>query len=152
MTGFLFQSFNHVLFIFTHMKLIVLLFYICSFLFLESCSHTCPPPADDPLVAASLFLDNCLKGEFETASCYMLQDTANKRLLIDEEKIYKSKSTKEQNEYATASIHIDNDEVLDEKTHIIFYKNSYDKIARKIKLLQQNNGWLADFSYTYNGD
>ncbi len=134
------------------MKLIELFLGICSFTLLESCNNACPPPADDPLVAASIFLDNCLKGEFEKASCYMLQDSANKRLLFDVEKNYKTKSSKEQKEYATASIQIENDEVIDEKTHIIYYQNSYDKIARKIKLLHQNNGWLADFSYTFNGN
>lgn len=134
------------------MKLIGLFICICAFSWVESCSNSCPPPADDPLVAASLFLDHCLKGEFENASCYMLQDSTNKRLLLDVEKKYKTKSSIEQKEYATASIQIENDEVLDEKTHIIYYKNSYDKIARKIKLLQQDDGWLADFSYTFNGN
>lgn len=83
----------------------------------------------------------------------MMSDTTNLRLLRQIENDYKQKSDSERRQYAQASIQIENEEAVDEKTHIIYYRNSYDKTARKIKVLQTNdNEWLVDFSYTFNGN
>lgn len=82
----------------------------------------------------------------------MLQDSANLRLLEDVKKDYEAKNATQKKEYATASIQIENDEVIESGIHIIYYRNSYDKTARKIKVVLQNNKWIADFSYTFNGN
>ena len=47
---------------------------------------------------------------------------------------------------------INEDAALNDTMHIINYSNSYDKIARKVKVIQRNGNWLVDFKYTFNGN
>lgn len=82
----------------------------------------------------------------------MQQDSTNIRLLNDVKKDYDTKSSLQKKEYSTASIQIENDEVIADGIHIIYYRNSYDKTARKIRVLLQDDKWITDFSYTFNGN
>ena len=98
------------------------------------------------------FIDGCLKGDFKKAAFYMVDDSINNSDLLKIKRDYNEKSEAQKHEYATASIIIDGDETINDTTHIINYKNSYDKIARKVKVINRNNRWLVDFKYTFNGN
>ena len=98
------------------------------------------------------FIDGCLKGDFKKASFYMIDDNENQSQLLKIKRDYDSKSTGQKHEYATASIIINDDETINDTVHIINYKNSYDMIARKVKVISRNGKWLVDFKYTFSGN
>ncbi len=122
---------------------------ISSILFLSCSSY---PKADDPLDAAREFIDACLKGDFNKADFYMLQDKENEALLDKVKANYHSRSASERKEYNDANIIILEEDAVNNSTEIINYKNSYDNITRKARVIQQDNTWLVDLKYTFNGN
>lgn len=110
------------------------------------------PKAEDALDAGREFIDACLKGNFEKASFYMLQDSTNSALLKQQEKNYFSKKGDEIEKYNNASIIVNEEAAINDSTHIINYQNSYDNIGRKVKVVFYDNKWLVDFKYTFNGN
>ncbi len=131
-------------------KILTILFF--AIVVFSSCSGNDYPKAEDSFDAAREFIDACLKGQFERANAYMLQDPVNEQQLNKLRKDYMLKTKENKKEYAEASIIINNDETLNDSTHIIYYKNSYDKIARKVKVVRKNDNWLVDFKYTFDGN
>jgi hypothetical protein len=108
--------------------------------------------AEYALDAGREFIDGCIKGDFNKASYYMLDDAQNKNLLLEQKRNYEGKSKQEKQEYNQASIIINEDAAINGSTHIINYQNSYDKIGRKVKVILHDNKWLVDFKYTFNGN
>ena len=106
--------------------------------------------ADNALDAGREFIDACLKGDFVKASFYMIPDDKNKDCLAKIEKQYRDKDRDGRRQYREASINIVEIANPTEAVTIINYSNSYDKIAHKIKVIQQNNKWLVDFKYTFD--
>ena len=82
----------------------------------------------------------------------MVNDSINNRNLIKIKSDYQLKSSDDRHNYAASSIIINADETIDDSTHIINYSNSYDKVARKVKVVNRNGNWLVDFKYTFNGN
>lgn len=109
-------------------------------------------PATTALEGGREFIDACLKGDFEKAAFYMVNDSINNRDLLKIKSDYQLKSSDDRHSYAASSIIINADEPIDDSTHIINYSNSYDKIARKVKVVNRNGNWLVDFKYTFNGN
>jgi hypothetical protein len=108
--------------------------------------------AENALDAGREFIDGCLKGDFDKAAYYMLDDAQNKELLLEQKRSYEGKSKEEKQEYSEASIIINEDATINDSTHIINYQNSYDKVGRKVKVILNNSKWLVDFKYTFNGN
>ena len=109
-------------------------------------------PATTALEGGREFIDACLKGDFEKAAFYMIEDSTNTSNLTKIKNDYKLKSSEDRHNYATASIIINSDEAIDDSTHIVNYSNSYDKINRKVKVINRNDSWLVDFKYTFSGN
>ncbi len=108
------------------------------------------PPATDALDAAREFLGSCLKGDFEKAAAYMVTDESNKKLLKEAEETYRAKSANQQKQFSEASLQNISIEEVSTTTTIIYYTYSFDKVARKVKAVLNNNIWLVDFKYTFN--
>lgn len=107
-------------------------------------------PANDAFDAAREFVGACLKGDFDKASFYMLQDEQNKALLKEKEVKYRSTTASQQRQLGEASIqNITIEEITPTET-IVYYKNSYDNIGRKVKIILSNKVWLVDFKYSFN--
>jgi regulation of enolase protein 1 (concanavalin A-like superfamily) len=115
-----------------------------------SCAEKHYTKAENALDAGREFIDGCLKGDFDQASYYMLQDDENKSLLLQQKRNYDAKSKEEKQQYNNASIIIYEDAAVNDSTHVINYQNSYDKVGRKVKVVLKNNTWLVDFKYTFN--
>lgn len=109
-------------------------------------------PAQDSMDAGRQFIDGCLKGEFKRASFYMLQDPANIGQLKKLQSAYEQKDADYRVQYRQASILIDHEEPLNDSTRIIYYKNSFDKVDHKVKVIHRNSNWLVDLKYTFDGD
>jgi hypothetical protein len=128
--------------------------YTCSFILiflLSSCGQKYPA-ATTPLEGAREFIDGYLKGDFTKAQAYMINDDENQKDLLKIKRDYHAKSEDQKHDYAVASIIINEDAALNDTIHIINYSNSYDKIARKVKVIQRDGKWLVDFKYTFNGN
>jgi hypothetical protein len=127
----------------------ITIIFCCTFL---CCCTQKYSKAENALDAGREFIEGCLKGDFDKAAYYMLNDNQNKKLLLDQKRNYDAKSNQEKTEYNSASIIINEDAAINDSTHIINYQNSYDKIGRKVKVILHNNEWLIDFKYTFNGN
>jgi hypothetical protein len=126
----------------------------CSFILiflLGSCAQKYPA-ATTPLEGAREFIDGYLKGDFTKAQAYMINDDENQKDLLKIKRDYNAKSEEQKHDYAAASIIINEDAALNDTMHIINYSNSYDKIARKVKVIQRDGKWLVDFKYTFDGN
>lgn len=110
------------------------------------------PIAENPLDAAREFIDACLKGDFDKADFYMLQDNENNAQLEKLKVTYRSRSASEKAAYNDANIVILEDSAVNDTTEIINYKNSYDNIARKARVIQRNGVWQVDLKYTFDGN
>ena len=127
--------------------------YIFFFIFLfliDACTQY--PVATTPLEGAREFIDGCLKGDFNRAAAYMIDDGENQKDLLKIKRDYDGKSEDQKHAYALASIIINEDAALNDTIHIVNYKNSYDQFTRKVKVVQRNGKWLVDFKYTFNGN
>jgi len=116
------------------------------------CTGKYYPKAENALDAGREFIDGCLKGDFDKVIAYMVNDETNKDLLLKQKKNYDAKTDKEKQQYKEASIVINEDATVNDSTHIINYKNSYDNTGRKVKVILSNNEWLVDFKYTFDGN
>jgi len=110
------------------------------------------PPAENALDAGREFIDACLKGDFKKAQAYMLDDDTNLQLLDKLQLDWRAKSSSEKNKFKAASINIAGVEEINDSTTVINYSNSYDNIARKVKVLNRDKEWWVDFKYTFNGN
>ena len=108
--------------------------------------------AENALDAGREFVDGCLKGKFEKSKFFMVPTPQNDAALNEMQRAYRDKPTEDRNQYREASINIGGVEQLNDTTVIIQYSNSYDKVARKLKVVKRNNSWLVDFAYTLSGN
>ena len=127
-------------------------FYLFILIAIIGCNNSGYQSATTALEGGREFIDACLKGDFKKAAFYMIEDSANNSELLKIKRDYDFKSADQKHAYATASIIINEDETINDSTHIINYANSYDKIARKVKVINRNGKWLVDFKYTFNGN
>lgn len=131
-------------------KLVIALF-ISVFLF--SCKQEPAfEPAQDSMDAGRQFIDGCLKGEFKRANFYMLQDPTNAEDLKKMQSAYEQKDADYRTQYRQASIMIDHEEPINDSVRIIYYKNSFDKVAHKVKVINRDKNWLVDLKYTFDGN
>lgn len=120
-------------------------------LFLTGCQNEYPK-AENAFDAGREFIDASLKGNFDKAGFYMLHNDANEQQLDKLQAIYRGKSSDEKEQYRQASINILEQDIVSDSVAIINYKNSFDNIARKVKVLKTKDGWLVDLSYTFDGN
>jgi len=127
--------------------------YICCIsLIAIACNAPNYQPATTALEGGREFIDACLKGDFDKAGFYMIDDSSNNKNLLKIKRDYDFKPADQKHNYATASIIINSDETINDSTHIINYANSYDKVSRKVKVINRNGKWLVDFKYTFDGN
>ncbi len=116
------------------------------------CSCSSYPKAENALDAAREFIDGCLKGDFDKADFYMLQDEENRKQLDALKEDYRKKGASQKAQYKDASINILQEDATSDTIQIINYKNSFDNIARKTKVIKRDGVWLVDLKYTFNGN
>jgi hypothetical protein len=133
----------------------LLLVFLAITLFGVSCGNSNQDTvvkADSPLDAGREFIDGCLKGQFEQAALYMVDNENNRQALEKLAKSYKSRSGADKKQYKQASIIIEGMDTVADSITIINYRNSFDRIARKLKVVKQHQGWRVDFTYTFSGN
>jgi hypothetical protein len=134
------------------MKTALLLF---GFLFLLSCNNKEDEyhKPESALDAGREFIDNSLKGRFNTAKKYMLQDDENLYWFNKSSTEFNKISEQEKAGYSKASINISEvSEVVADSLTIINYSNSYSKRPSKVRVVKYKGEWVVDFKYTFSGN
>ena len=126
-------------------------FGLISCLLFFSCGNSYPK-AENDFDAGREFIDGCLKGDFERARFYLLKNETNNQQFDKLINNYRNKSSEQKKGYHEASINVLEEDAVSDSVHIINYKNSFDKIPHKLKVVQTGDGWQVDLSYTFSGN
>ncbi len=110
------------------------------------------PKAENDFDAGREFIDGCLKGDFDRARFYLLKNEADNQQFDKLISNYRNKSSEQKKSYHEANIIILEENMLSDSVHIINYKNSFDNIPHKLKVVQTGDGWQVDLSYTFSGN
>jgi hypothetical protein len=129
-------------------RLIFLL--VCAVMF--SCQDEAKvyPKAETALDAGREFIDAFLKGDTKRAAAYMVDDDENNALLAKLHRQLRNRSEEDEQGYKESSIIVGDIDNITENEVVIQYKASYDRIPRKIKVINKNEKWLVDLKYTLN--
>ena len=109
--------------------------------------------AENALDAGREFIQHSLKGKFNTANRYMLQDEDNQFWLAKSIQIFNKYNEQEKAAFSKASINISEvSDVVPDSVTIINFSNSYKKVPQKLKVVKYKGEWLVDFKYTFSGN
>lgn len=134
------------------MKYTLLIF---AFLFLFSCKNEEDEyhKPESALDAGREFIQESLKGKFNAANKYMLQDEDNQFWLAKWSNEFNKLSEQDKAGYSKAAITIfEVNDVVPDSVTIINFSNSYKKRQQKIKVVKTNGDWKVDFKYTFSGN
>ena len=127
-------------------KIISLLIFTLA---ISACNHSAELSKSDPLESGRGFIESSLKGDYDEAQKYILQDDTNIQNFIVW-KDFNSRSSKEEREgYRDANILIDSIQKISDSVTIITYSNTYKNRPEKLKMVKKNNEWLVDFKYSF---
>lgn len=130
-------------------------FLAFAFLLLFSCKNPDEEyhKPESALDAGREFIQQTLKGKFNAANKYMLQDEDNQFWLAKWSKEFKKSSEQDKTGYSNASITIyEVTDVVPDSVTIVSFTNSYRKRPQKIKVVKANGEWKVDFKYTFSGN
>lgn len=117
-----------------------------------ACKHSAEVSKRDPLESGRGFIESSLKGDYDEAQKYLLQDSVNMQY-FEGMKDFNSKRSKDEKEgYKNANILIDSTQQLSDSVTIITYSNTYKNKSSRLKMVKKNNEWLVDFKYTFNSN
>lgn len=102
--------------------------------------------AEDALDAGREFINSRLQGDFMKAAFYMLPDEKNKSLLNEMERSYREKDKEGRQQWRTASINIREIKEQSDTVTLIYFQNSFDKLADTIRVIKQKDNWLVDLT------
>lgn len=121
-------------------------------LMFSACNHSAEVSKKDPLESGRGFIESSLKGNYDEAKKYLLQDSTNIQYFEGLEDFNSNRSDDEKEGYKNANIIIDSTQQLSDSVTIITYSNTYKNKPSKLKLVKKNNEWLVDFKYTFNSN
>ena len=117
---------------------------------ITACNHSTEVSKRDPLESGRGFIESSLKGDYDEAKKYLLQDSLNIQYFEGLENFNSKRNDDEKEGYKNANIIIDSTQQLSDSVAIITYSNTFKNIPSKLKMVKKNNEWLVDFKYTFN--
>ena len=133
------------------MNRIKLFFFMIAISF-TACNNSPEVRKTDPLESGRGFIEASLKGDYDEAKKYLLQDSTNIEYFNGLKDFNSKRSREEKEGYKDANILIDSTQIISDSVTIISYSNTYKKKPSKLKMVRQNNEWLVDFKYTFTGN
>ncbi|MDE3213733.1 MAG: hypothetical protein KGM98_10905 [Bacteroidota bacterium] len=120
---------------------------------LSACHQNTQVNTKDPLESGRGFIESSLKGDYDQAQKYLLQDSTNMQYLNNWRDFYNSSESDSDKEgYRTANILIDSTQQVSDSVSIITYSNTYKNVPSKIKLVRKGRDWLVDLKFTFRGN
>lgn len=107
---------------------------------------------ENALEAGREFIDQSLKGHFNTAKKYMLLDDENLYWLNKVSTDYNKLSEQDKTGLSQSSININEVADITDSVTVINYSNSYKKRSQKVKVVKRKGEWVVDFKYTFSGN
>lgn len=129
------------------MKKITVLFFIYA-LFTLSCGGDAVDKSD-PLASARGFIEATLKGDYNKAEEYLLEDSTNNQYFEGLKSFNMDLSPLEREGYRDAAIIIDSTDKVNDSVGIIYYYNTFKKEPTQLRMVEQHGEWLVDFKYTF---
>jgi hypothetical protein len=126
-------------------KIISLLICI---LIISACNHSADVRKSDPLESGRGFIEASLKGDYDEAQKYILQDSTNMQFFNGLKYFNSKRSSSEKEGYRDANILIDSTQKISDSVTIINYSNTYKNKPSKLRMVKKNNEWLVDFKYS----
>ncbi|MEP6950654.1 MAG: hypothetical protein ABI863_15320 [Ginsengibacter sp.] len=126
-------------------KIISLLICI---LVISACNQSVEVRKSDPLESGRGFIEASLKGDYDEAQKYILQDSTNMQYFNGLKYFNSKRSTNEKEGYRDANILIDSTQKLSDSVTIITYSNTYKNKPSKLRMVKKSNEWLVDFKYS----
>ena len=105
----------------------------------------------DPLEAGREFIDASLKGDYDYARKYILEDSMNVMYFDRYKDFNRNNNDKEKEGYKSANIIINSADNISDSVMVINYSNTFKNKPSKIKMVRKNNQWWVDFKYTFEG-
>jgi hypothetical protein len=103
--------------------------------------------------AARNFLNASLKGDFNEASVYMLQDSTNSGYLFNTERTYKTMPAEDKRELKEASLHFyEPSQRPNDSTTILIFSNSFKNDKDTLRIVKLQGKWLVDLKYLFTHD
>jgi hypothetical protein len=135
------------------MKRIVTLAFLFIILSCNNSAKETEKKADSDIDAARNFLEAALKGNFQEASNYMLQDSTNTGFLDGRARTYQNLSREEKTNMKEASLHFYEPSLRpNDSTTILIFSNSYKNDKDTLRILKQQGKWLVDLKYLFTHD
>ena len=119
---------------------------------ITACNHSAEVSKSDPLESGRGFIESSLKGDYDEAQKYILQDSINIGYFNGLKDFNSKRTTDEKEGYRDANILIDSTQKISDSVTIITYSNTYKNQPSKLKMVKKNNEWLVDFKYTFTGN
>jgi type IV secretory pathway component VirB8 len=128
---------------------------IISFLFLHffyACSNEVITTASESDAdAARNFIESALKGDYDKARNYMIQDSVNNQFLDAFERNYKHRMNSDDKAgYKNSSINIHSIRSVNDSNTVVNYSNSYKKQSDSLKIVRISGTWLVDLKYSFS--
>ena len=121
-------------------KIIIPVLFI---LFISACSQPAEVRKSDPLESGRGFIESSLKGDYDEAKKYILQDSTNIQYFNGMHDFNSKRSTEEKEGYKNSNILIDSTQKISDSVTIITYSNTYKNKPSKLKMVRKNNEWLV---------
>ncbi len=119
------------------------------FILLCACHRPAEVRKSDPLESGRGFIEASLKGDYNEAEKYILQDSINIEYFKGLKDFNGKRSKEEKEGYREANILIDSTQQISDSITIITYSNTYKNKPSRLKMVKKNNEWLVDFKYTF---
>jgi hypothetical protein len=126
--------------------------FICVILFFITCNQSENKRHDDPLESGREFIDASLKGNYDIAKKYLLQDSVNIDYFNGLQQFNNKLSDQQKEGYKNANIIINSADNVSDSVMIINYSNTFKNSPSKIKMVRINKEWFVDFKYTFSGN
>ncbi len=123
--------------------------FIVAMMAISACDNSPEIKKTDALESGRGFIEASLKGDYNEAKKYLLQDSTNLEYFNGLKDFSIKRSKEEKEGYKNANILIDSIQKLSDSLTIISYSNTYKMKPAKLKMVRKNGEWLVDFKYSF---
>ena len=128
-------------------KLIPYLFI--SFFLIACANENGIEQADSGIDGGRGFIENYMQGDMKKAKLYVLADAQNMAFFNKITNEYYALDKEGRMQLRQASLQIDEVKTINEQTTVIYYRNSFDKTPRWVKVIATPKGWKVDLKFSY---
>lgn len=112
-------------------------------------NSSAPEKADNAIDGGRNFIENYMKGDMKKAKLYIALDNENLAFFEKMTTDYFALDKEGRMQLRQASLQIDEIKQINEQATVIYYRNSFDKTPRWLKVIATTEGWKVDLKYSF---